>query len=225
MACEHAVLIEPVTPVVYTNKRPQCKLFSLLVVALCVISFIGFVTYIKTFVYELKTEIANLKDDNQRLANKVEAMNISELQTEIAKLNKEVAKLKEEDLYLWNEAWRHSVVVAVEGWGATQARRRGREARHEMAGVKVLEMRSSEVAEAWNHTVGKWKDELEREEAEARAKVGQFQDKESAWRRVAEAAVRVRLAKAQEALRQDTPNQYRDRKVKALRQDINALYV
>jgi len=223
MACEHAVLIEPVTPVVYTNKRPQCKLFSLLVVALCVISFIGFVTYIKTFVYELKTEIANLKDDNQRLANKVEAMNISELQTEIAKLNKEVAKLKEEDLYLWNEAWRHSVVVAVEGWGATQARRRGREARHEMAGVKVLEMRSSEVAEAWNHSVGKWKDELEREEAETA--MVKFQNKEFALRRVAAVAEAVRLAKAQEALRQDTPNQYRDRKVKALRQDINALYV
>tara|TARA_Y100000389_G_C17304540_1_gene434699 strand:+ start:126 stop:797 length:672 start_codon:yes stop_codon:yes gene_type:complete len=161
MACEHAVLIEPVTPVVYTNKRPQCKLFSLLVVALCVISFIGFVTHIKAFVYELKTEIANLKDDNQRVANKVEAMNISELQTEIAKLkddnqrlankvesiniselsdgldevkddnqrlaNKvesinisqfnmeiiklktEIAKLKEEDIHLWDEAWRQTV--------------------------------------------------------------------------------------------------------------------
>ena len=54
-------------------------MFSLLVVALCVISFIGFVTHIKAFVSKLKTEIANLKDDNQRLANKLEAMNISEL--------------------------------------------------------------------------------------------------------------------------------------------------
>ena len=161
MACEHAVLIEPVTPVVYTNKRPQCKLFSLLVVALCVISFIRFVTHIKAFVYELNTEIANLKDDNQRLANKLEAMNISELNMEIAnlkddnqriankveamniselrdgldevkddnlrlankvesinisqfnmeiiKLKTEIAKLKEEDLHLWDEAWRQTV--------------------------------------------------------------------------------------------------------------------
>ena len=135
MACEHAVLIEPVTPVVYTNKRPQCKLFSLLVVALCVISFIRFVTHIKAFVYELNTEIANLKDDNQRLANKLEAMNISELRDgldevkddnlrlankvesinisqfnmEIIKLKTEIAKLKEEDLHLWDEAWRQTV--------------------------------------------------------------------------------------------------------------------
>jgi FtsZ-binding cell division protein ZapB len=86
MACEHAVLIEPVTPDVYTNKHPQCNLFYLLVVALCVISFIVFVTYIKTFVYELKTEVTNLKYDNQRLANKVEAMNISQLNMEIVKL-------------------------------------------------------------------------------------------------------------------------------------------
>ena len=86
MACEHAVLIEPIAQVVYTNKRPYCNLFSLLVVALCVISFIRFVTHIKAFVYELNTEIANLKDDNQRLANKLEAMNISELNMEIANL-------------------------------------------------------------------------------------------------------------------------------------------
>ena len=79
MACEHALLIEPIAHVVYTNKPPYCNLFSLLVVAFCVISFIIFVTHIKAFVYELKTEIANLKDDNQRLANKLEAMNISEL--------------------------------------------------------------------------------------------------------------------------------------------------
>jgi FtsZ-binding cell division protein ZapB len=86
MACEHALLIEPIAQVVYTNKRPYCNLFSLLVVALCVISFIRFVTHIKAFVYELNTEIANLKDDNQRLANKLEAMNISELNMEIANL-------------------------------------------------------------------------------------------------------------------------------------------
>ena len=79
MACEHNVLIEPIAQVVYTNKRPYCKLFSVLVAALCLISFIGFVAHIKAFIYELKTEVANLKDDNQRLANKLEAMNISEL--------------------------------------------------------------------------------------------------------------------------------------------------
>ena len=79
MACEHTVLIEPIAQVVYTNKRPYCKLFSVLVAALCLISFIGFVVHIKAFIYELKTEVANLKDDNQRLVNKLEAMNISEL--------------------------------------------------------------------------------------------------------------------------------------------------
>jgi len=221
MACEHALLIEPIAQVVYTNKRPYCNLFSLLVVALCVISFIGFVTYIKTFVYELKTEIANLKDDNQRLANKVEAMNISELQTEIAKLNKEVAKLKEEDLYLWNEAWRHSVVgvmraeeaaraVPVQGGDRISAVLNMIEREREM---EVLDMRSSEVAEAWRRSVGNrawWY------VGGAAAKTGLDMQKVRAAEKV---------AKAQEALRQDTPNQYRDRKVKALRQDINALYV
>jgi hypothetical protein len=122
MACEHALLIEPIAHLVYTNKRPYCNLFSLLVVALCVISFIRFVTHIKAFVYELKTEIANLKDDNQCLANKLEAMNISELNMEIAnlkddnlrianklealaisELNTEVAELKDDNLRLANK--------------------------------------------------------------------------------------------------------------------------
>jgi len=161
MACEHAVLIEPVAPVIYANKRPYCKLFSLLVVAVCLIAIIGFVAQINTFIYELKTEVANLKydnqclankleamniselktevtnlkDDNQRIANKVEAMNISELRDglddvkddnlrlankvesinisqlnmEIIKLKTEIAKLMEEDLHLWDEAWRQTV--------------------------------------------------------------------------------------------------------------------
>jgi len=87
MACEHALLIEPIEQVVYTNKHPHRELFSVLVVAVYLISFIGFVIHIKTFVSELKTEIANLKDDNQRLANKVEAMNISELKDWLDEVN------------------------------------------------------------------------------------------------------------------------------------------
>ena len=103
MACEHALLIEPIAQVVYTNKRPYCNLFSLLVVAVCLIAIIGFVIHIKTFVSELKTEIANLKDDNQRLANKVEAMNISELRDwldEVNDDNQRIAnKLKAMNIY------------------------------------------------------------------------------------------------------------------------------
>ena len=79
MACEHALFIEPVAPVIYANKHPHRELFSVLVAALCLIAIIGFVAQINTFIYELKTEVANLKYDNQCLANKLEAMNISEL--------------------------------------------------------------------------------------------------------------------------------------------------
>lgn len=215
MACEHAVLIEPIAQVVYTNKRPYCKLFSVLVAALCLISFIGFVAQINTFIYELKTEVANLKDDNQRLANKLEAMNISELKMEVANLNKEVANLKEEDIYLWNEAWRHSVMGMTRGAMAWE---------HALPAVvememTVLDMRSSEVAEAWSRYAGKWASRWE----------GQLQ-RDASWPGVVmeggyDSQTSARVAIAQAAILQDTPNQYRDRKVKALRQDINALYV
>ncbi len=86
MACEHALFIEPVAPVIYANKHPHRELFSVLVAALCLIAIIGFVAQINTFIYELKTEVANLKYDNQCLANKLEAMNISELKTEVTNL-------------------------------------------------------------------------------------------------------------------------------------------
>lgn len=213
MACEHAVLIEPIAQVVYTNKRPYCNLFSVLVAALCLISFIGFVAQINTFIYELKTEVANLKDDNQRLANKLEAMNISELKMEVANLNKEVANLKEEDIYLWNEAWRHSVMGMTRGACEVGMCSAAMAAEMEMT---VLDMRSSEVAEAWSRYAGKWASWWE----------GQLQRGAAAM--IGEGVTRgeaARVAKAQAAILQDTPNQYRDRKVKALRQDINALYV
>ena len=96
MACEHALLIEPIAQVVYTNKHPHRELFSVLVVAVYLISFIGFVIHIKTFVSELKTKVDGLKDDNLRLANNIEALAISQLNTE-------VAELKDDNLRLANK--------------------------------------------------------------------------------------------------------------------------
>jgi len=86
MACEHALFIEPVAPVIYANKHPHRELFSVLVAALCLIAIIGFIAQINTFIYELKTKVDGLKDDNLRLANKLEALAISELNTEVAEL-------------------------------------------------------------------------------------------------------------------------------------------
>ena len=122
MACEHALLIEPIAQVVYTNKHPHRELFSVLVVAVYLISFIGFVIHIKTFVSELKTKVDGLKDDNLRLANNIEALAISQLNTEVAELkddnlrianklealaiselNTEVAELKDDNLRLANK--------------------------------------------------------------------------------------------------------------------------
>ena len=96
MACEHAVFIEPVAPVICANKHPHRELFSVLVAALCLIAIIGFIMQIKVFVYELKTKVDGLKDDNLHLANKLEALAISELNTE-------VAELKDDNLRLANK--------------------------------------------------------------------------------------------------------------------------
>ena len=97
-----------------------CNWWQVLVMALCVIAKVGFVVQVCLLV-------TALKDDNQRLANKLDAMAISGLKTEVAGLKAEVVGLKaevvglkDEDLHLWDEAWRHatstSYAAYYEGW-------------------------------------------------------------------------------------------------------------
>ena len=93
MTSERTILIEPVAPVVYLNKRPYCNWFPLVVMLLFLIAACGFLVQVKA---------------------------ISQLKTEVAELKSEVAALKEEDLHLWDEAWRHATSTGYaayyEGW-------------------------------------------------------------------------------------------------------------
>ena len=82
MTSERTILIEPVAPVVYLNKRPYCNWFPLVVMLLFLIAACGFLVQVKA---------------------------ISQLKTEVAELKSEVAALKEEDLHLWDEAWRNAM--------------------------------------------------------------------------------------------------------------------
>tara|TARA_B100001093_G_scaffold460076_1_gene473656 strand:+ start:903 stop:1574 length:672 start_codon:yes stop_codon:yes gene_type:complete len=107
--CERAVLIEPVAPVVYLKKRSHCKWWPLVVVVLFVMATGGFLVQVKAVVSDLKVQVDGLKSENLRLANKLEALAISDLKAEVAELKDEVVALKEEDLHLWDEAWRNAM--------------------------------------------------------------------------------------------------------------------
>ena len=109
MANERTIFIEPVAPVVYLNKRHYCNWFPLVVMLLFVIATCGFLVQVRAVVSDLKMKVDGLKTENQRLANNLEALAISQLKTEVAELKSEVAALKEEDLHLWDEAWRNAM--------------------------------------------------------------------------------------------------------------------
>ena len=145
MTCEHSLLIEPVAQVVYVNKRPYCNTWPAMVMAFCVISIICFVVQLKAVVSELKTEITGLKievtglkievtglnDENQRLVEKLETMNISQLKTE-------VAELKTEDLRLWNQAWRSAELQGTSPLGESVVKKFAVQGLCQVAGVESV---------------------------------------------------------------------------------------
>ena len=114
MTKELSILVEPLEPVVYLNKRPYCNWFPLVVMLLFLIAACGFLVQVKAVVSDLKAKVDGLKTENQRLANNLEALAISQLKAEVAELKSEVAALKEEDLHLWDEAWRHVAAMGLE---------------------------------------------------------------------------------------------------------------